>query len=93
MSFTHQRAGISYRGDEAVALPPEVDGNGVQIDPPGIRIFLDQQKSIYELHDQDRVGIVLDSFFDCRRTQHQDLPTWISQFESAFEDAVEEGGL
>eukprot|EP00959_Pyramimonas_sp_CCMP1952_P343845 7202280-Pyramimonas_sp.AAC.1 len=94
MSFTHVRDGVQYRGDEAIALPAQLaNPPHQQEDQPGIKHFLNQQKAIYELHDQDRVGIVLDSFFDCRRGYHQDIPTWISSFELAFEDACEEGGL
>ena len=97
MSFTITRTingvKVVYRGDEAVALPPltAIQNNGVE-EQAGIRTFLNQQKAIYELHDQDRVGIVLDSFFDCQRG-NLDIPTWISQFELAYEDAMEEGGL
>ena len=76
MSFTHVRDGIQYRGDEAIALPAQAANPPAQQEYlPGIKHFLNQQKAIYELHGQDRVGIVLDTFFDCRRGHHPDLPT------------------
>ena len=94
MSFTIVRDGVTYRGDEAVSLPAvaEDQARGVQAEHSGIRQFLDVMKGLYELHDQDRVGIVLDAYFDCRRG-NSDLPQWIAQQEMAFDDAVEEGGL
>eukprot|EP00959_Pyramimonas_sp_CCMP1952_P380908 7980683-Pyramimonas_sp.AAC.1 len=95
MSFTTIRDGMHYRGDEAVALPPVPDdpAAGIEAQLPGIKIFLNQQKAIYELHDQDRVGVGLDGFFGCRRGAHSDIPAWIASFELAYEDACEEGGL
>eukprot|EP00959_Pyramimonas_sp_CCMP1952_P175470 3667039-Pyramimonas_sp.AAC.1 len=94
MSYTIVRNGTSYRGDEAMALP-YVTANpaaGIEGEHSGIRQFLDKLKTIYELHDQDRIGIVLDGYFDCRRG-NGDLTTWIAQYEMAFDDACEEGGL
>ena len=94
MSFSIRRQGVTYRGDEAVSLPAvEADPvNQIQAEHSGIRQFLDMMKNLYELHDQDRVGIVLDAYFECRRG-NRELTAWIAQQEMAFDDAVEEGGL
>ena len=67
MSFSISRGGVTYRGDEAMALPTiEADiQQGIPGERSGIRQFLDKMRTLCELHDQDRVGIVMDAYFEC----------------------------
>eukprot|EP00959_Pyramimonas_sp_CCMP1952_P445566 9328689-Pyramimonas_sp.AAC.1 len=94
MSYTIARGGVTYRGYEIMALPavPADAAAGTPEDYSGIRQFLDTLKTVYELHDQDRVGMVLDAYFDCTRG-NSELTNWIAQCEMAYDDACEEDAL
>ena len=72
MEFRLERSGTVLIGDDAVCaphLPATVDVHGhvtAPEQPAGITVLLQQLRNAYELHDQDRAGIVLDEFFDVR---------------------------
>ena len=54
MAFRIHRNGVTYSGDEALALP----GDPSSSQASGIKQFLEMLKNTQELHDQDRAGVV-----------------------------------
>ena len=92
------RNGQRYLGDAALALPrldEELDAQGMVVqraDISGAGHLMSALRSAFELHEQDKQGEHLDSFFDVRRGGAP-LQTYLMNFREKYNEASDRSGL
>ena len=95
---TNIEANRTVYGLEAISLPERAAGvspNGTEYpyQDSGIKIFIQNLKTMYHLDDQDQAWTSIDRFFSFKMLPHMDFQTYVFEWHHLIGEAEKLGGL